>query len=139
MSYEERPFKENLDLLIRLLRKIKDKSQFEKIPGLPPMFFTNFEFFITNYEQMKDQISDQLLHQFGEPIKQIVAEMVEHLQSELGEDVSLEEEVTTKPSDLITGQKKTIEEIDEMLKTPGLSEEEINKLLDERKKLKTVD
>jgi hypothetical protein len=134
MSYEERSFNENLDILIRLLRKIKDKSQFQKIPGLPPMFFVNFEYFISNYEQMKDQISDQLLQQFGEPIKQIVADMVEHLQSELGEDALVEDAEEEKPA-VITGQKKTIEEIDELLKKPGLTEEEIDKLLDERKKL----
>jgi hypothetical protein len=135
MSYEERSFNENLDVLIKLLRKIKDKSQFEKIPGLPPMFFVNFEYFISNYEQMKDQISDQLLQQFGEPIKQIVADMVEHLQSELGEDAMIEEIEDETPA-IITGQKKTIEEIDELLKNPDLSEEEIDRLLDERKKLK---
>jgi hypothetical protein len=135
MSTEERSFNENLDRLIRLLRKIKDKSQFQKIPGLPPMFFVNFEYFISNYEQMKDQISDQLLQQFGEPIKQIVADMVEHLQSELGDEIDLAEDEKETPV-VITGQKRTIEEIDELLKKPGLTEEEIDQLLDERKKLR---
>ncbi len=139
MSSEERTFNENLDLLIRLLRKIKDKSQFQNMPGLPPMFFVNFDYFIKNYENMKQQISEQLLQQFGEPIKQIVADMVEHLQSELGEEgISLEEfeeeDVVDEP--VITGHKKTIEEIDELLKKPGLSESEIDKLLDERQRLK---
>lgn len=136
MSEEERSFNENLDLLIRLLRKIKDKSQFQNIPGLPPMFFVNFDYFISNYEQMKQQISDQLLQQFGEPIKQIVADMVEHLQSELGENIVLEEEAEEEPP-VITGQKKSVEEIDEMLRKPGLSDEEIDRLLDERKKAKS--
>ena len=136
MSEEERSFNENLDLLIRLLRKIKDKSQFQNIPGLPPMFFVNFDYFISNYEQMKQQISDQLLQQFGEPIKQIVADMVEHLQSELGENIVLEEEAEEEPP-VITAQKKSVEEIDEMLRKPGLSDEEIDRLLDERKKAKS--
>lgn len=138
MPDQERSFNENLDLLIRLLRKMKDKSQFQNIPGLPPMFFSNFEFFISNYEQMKHQISEQLLQQFGEPIKQIVADMVEHLQSELGEEITLEEEAPDSPP-VITGQKMTIEDIDALLKKPGLSEEEINRLLDERKKAKRLD
>jgi hypothetical protein len=136
MSYEERSFNENLDILIKLLRKIKDKSQFQKIPGLPPMFFVNFDYFISNYEQMKDQISDQLLQQFGEPIKQIVADMIEHLQSELGEEVMIDEKENETP-EIITGHKKTIEEIDELLKNPDLTSEEIDKLLDERKNLQS--
>lgn len=136
MSSEERSFNENLDLLIKLLRKIKDKSQFRNIPGLPPMFFANFEYFISNYEQMKDQISEQLLQQFGEPIKQIVADMIDHLQEELGEEISIEE-LEEKEPPVITGHKNTIEEIDEKLKKPGLSDEEIDRLLDERKRLQS--
>lgn len=135
MSHEERSFNENLDLLIRLLRKIKDKSQFRNIPGLPPMFFANFDFFVSNYEQMKTQISEQLLQQFGEPIKQIVADMIEHLQSELGEDILLDDQEEKEPP-VITGGRRTVEEIDELLKNPRLTEEEIDKLLDERRKVK---
>lgn len=132
MSAQDRTFSENLDLLIRLLRKMKDKSQFQSMPGLPPMFFVNFDYFVSNYEQMKQQISEQLLQQFGEPIKQIVAEMVDHLQSELGE--LAQEELPAPEVPVITGKKRTVAEIDELLKNPGLSEEEIDKLLDERKR-----
>jgi hypothetical protein len=136
MSASDRSFSENLDLLIKLLRKLKDKSQFEGMPGVPKMFVMNFDFFLQNYERMKDQISEQLLQQFGEPIKQMVADMVEQLQDELDENMLAE--IDSEPgSPVITGQKKTILEIDEMLKKPGLSEEEIDRLLDERKKLKS--
>lgn len=136
MSASERSFGENLDLLIKLLRKLKDKSQFEGMPGVPPMFVNNFDFFLQNYERMKDQISAQLLQQFGEPIKQMVADMVSQLQDELGEDITTTiEESESQP--VITGQKKTIEDIDKMLRQPGLSEEEIDRLLDERKRVKS--
>jgi hypothetical protein len=135
MSAQDRSFNENLDLLIKLLRRMKDKSQFQNIPGLPPMFFANFEFFVSNYEQMKQQISEQLLQQFGEPIKQIVADMVDHLQtelSELPEEDAIEEAPETP---VITGHKRTVAEIDELLRKPGLPEAEIDKLLDERKRV----
>jgi L-lactate utilization protein LutC len=135
MASSDRSFSENLDLLIKLLRRLKDKSQFEGMPGVPKMFISNFDFFLRNYEQMKDQISAQLLQQFGEPIKQMVADMVDQLQDELDENMltSVEPDAETP---VITGQKKTILEIDEMLKKPGLSEEEIDRLLDERKRVK---
>jgi hypothetical protein len=136
MSAQDRSFNENLDLLIKLLRRMKDKSQFKNVPGLPPMFFANFEYFVSNYEQMKQQISEQLLQQFGEPIKQIVADMVDHLQSELGESYEGDEEIgEATETPVITGHKRTVAEIDEMLKKPGLSENEIDKLLDERKRV----
>lgn len=135
MATNDRSFSENLDLLIKLLRKLKDKSQFEGMPGVPRMFVTNFDFFLQNYEKMKDQISEQLLQQFGEPIKQMVADMVDQLQEELDENMLTSVEPAAE-TPVITGQKNTILEIDEMLKKPGLSGEEIDRLLDERKRLK---
>ncbi len=134
MSDSDRSFNENLDLLIKLLRKMKNKSQFEGIPGVPKMFLANFDFFLQNYDRMKDQISQQLLQQFGEPIKQMVADMVEQLKEELDEDVLAETTADDDPV-IVTGQKRTVEDIDELLKKPGLSEEEVDKLLDERNKL----
>ena len=135
MATSDRSFSENLDLLIKLLRRLKDKSQFEGMPGVPKMFVSNFDFFIQNYEKMKDQISEQLLHQFGEPIKQMVADMVDQLKEELDDDLIITPDPVME-SPVITGHKRTIQEIDEMLKKPGLSEEEIDRLLDERKSLK---
>lgn len=134
MASNDRSFSENLDLLIKLLRKLKDKSQFEGMPGVPKMFIMNFDFFLQNYDKMKDQISDQLLQQFGEPIKQMVADMVEQLQGELDENMIPGVE-TSLESPVITGHKRTLAEIDNLLKNPSLSQEEIDKLLDERHQL----
>lgn len=140
MSESDKSFHDNLDLLIKLLRKLKEKSSGDEIPGIPKMFFSNFDFVINNYEMMKNQISDQLLNQFGEPIKKMVAEMVEQLKEEVGEDFELEEEIEAPEEKLEiepgTDSKESLEKIDEMLKKPGLSEEEIDKLLDERSRLK---
>jgi hypothetical protein len=135
MATSDRSFSENLDLLIKLLRKLKDKSQFEGMPGVPKMFVMNFDFFLQNYERMKDQITAQLLQQFGEPIKQMVADMVEQLKEELDEDMISGAE-TPSENPMITGQKRTLAEIDDLLKNPSLSQEEIDKLLDERHQLK---
>lgn len=137
---EDQKFSENLDLLIKLLRKMKDKSELERIPGLT---IINFDFFLENYERMKDQITRQLLQQFGEPIKQMVAEMVEQLKEELGEmgenvDDLLHEE-NTPSAPIITGHKRTVEEIDELLKSDELTDKEIDQLLDERSRLKEGD
>ena len=136
MAMNDRSFSENLDLLIKLLRKLKDKSQFEGMPGVPKMFIMNFDFFLQNYDKMKDQISEQLLQQFGEPIKQMVADMVEQLQGELDDNLIPGAEIPFE-TPVITGHKRTVKEIDELLKKPGLSEDEIDRLLDERKRVKS--
>lgn len=135
MATNDRSFSENLDLLIKLLRRLKDKSQFEGMPGVPKMFIMNFDFFLQNYNKMKDQISEQLLQQFGEPIKQMVADMVEQLQGELDDNIIPDVEIPSE-TPVITGRKRTLAEIDNLLKNPSLSQEEIDKLLDERHQIR---
>lgn len=136
MPENDQSFRDNLDLLIRLLRRMKDKSQLDGIPGVPKMFAANFDYFLQNYEQMKDHISGELLRQFGEPIKQMVVQMIEQLKEAMDGDIPDELLASPEETPVITGKKRTVEDIDELLKKPGLSEEEVDKLLDERQKAK---
>lgn len=132
MDNEERTFKQNLDLLIKLFKKLKDKTPLDQIPGIDKNMYQNFDLFLNNYETMRDQISDELLMNFGEPMKKMIADLVEQLKKELGEE--LEDDRTDNQQ--IKEIKRDIAQIDELLKNPKLSEEEINSLLDERSKMK---
>ncbi|MDT8392730.1 MAG: hypothetical protein RQ761_02725 [Bacteroidales bacterium] len=132
MASEDRSFNENLDLLIKLFKKLKERTSLDELHGIDKTFYQNFEYLLGNYENMRDQLSEELLEKFGEPVKGMIASLVEQLKSELGDDFdeidnAKEEKEIELPGDL--------REIDEMLKKPGLSEEEIDKLLDERSKL----
>lgn len=136
----ERSFKENLDLLIKLFRKLKDKSSIHEIKGIDKTFYYNFEYLLNNYEMMKDQISEELLSKFGEPVKGMIASLVDQLRDELGEEevqaIINEEEETIKDHIPEDKNSDSIEMIDKMLKNPNLSEKEIDELLDRRSKLK---
>lgn len=133
MSGEDRSFNENLDLLIKLFKRLKDKASFDDMPGIDKTFYQNFEYLLSNYENMRDQLSEELLSKFGEPVKGMIASLVEQLKMELGDDIG----------DLDLDEDKAVEieipddiaKIDEMLKNPELGDEEINKLLDERSRL----
>ena len=133
MASEERSFNENLDLLIKLFKKLKERSSLDEMSGIDKTFYQNFEYLLGNYENMRDQLSEELLEKFGEPVKGMIASLVEQLKVELGDeigDLNVEEEEEKEiaiPEDLT--------KIDEMLKNSNLSEEEVNKLLDERSKL----
>jgi uncharacterized protein YcgL (UPF0745 family) len=134
MSSEDRSFNENLDLLIKLFKKLKEKTSLDDLHGIDKSFYQNFEYLLSNYENMRDQLSEELLDKFGEPVKGMIASLVDQLKNELGDDISelslekepLKEEIRI-PDDLA--------KIDQMLKNPDLSEEELNKLLDERSRL----
>lgn len=133
MSGEDRSFNENLDLLIKLFKRMKDKASFDDMPGIDKTFYQNFEYLLSNYENMRDQLSEELLSKFGEPVKGMIASLVEQLKMELGDDIG--------DLDLDDEAKEEIEipddiaKIDEMLKKTDLSDEEVNKLLDERSRL----
>lgn len=124
MDEDIKSFKQNLDQLIKLFKKLKDRTSVNDIPGIDKMMYQNFDMFLNNYEMMKDRLSDELLSQFGEPIRVIIADLVKRLKEELGEVEHIEEK-----QEIIND----IEKVDELLKNPKLSEEEINRLLDERK------
>ncbi len=133
MATDEKSFHENLDLLIRLFRKLKEKTSIDELSGIDKTFYQNFEYLLNNYENMKDQISKELLDKFGEPVKDMIAGLVNQLKNELGEEFDKE-----KPE--VQPEKKTetvrsIEEIDKLLKSQILPESEVNKLLDERSQL----
>jgi hypothetical protein len=130
MGSEDRSFNENLDLLIKLFKKLKDKASFDDMPGIDKTFYQNFEYLLSNYENMRDQLSEELLSKFGEPVKGMIAGLVEQLKMELGEDIDLDE---PEKEELVVPED--IAKIDELLGNPDLSDEEIDKLLDERSRL----
>ncbi len=140
---EDESFKKDLDELFRLFNKlIKDKS-IDDVPGLNTGMLKQFEFFFSNYEGMKDQLMYQLQGQYGDSVKEMVRTLVKQLREEVGEDdfLSLEEEAEVIEEPQIETELQQIvgkterEKIDEMLKKPGLTEEQVNKLLDKRSNL----
>lgn len=133
MGSEDRSFNENLDLLIKLFKRLKDKASFDDMPGIDKTFYQNFEYLLSNYENMRDQLSEELLSKFGEPVKGMIASLVEQLKMELGDDIGDLDMDETDEQEIVLPDD--VAKIDEMLKDPRLSDEEINKLLDERWKL----
>lgn len=131
MNEDKQAFKRNLDELIKLFRKLKDKTTIENIPGVDKAMYQNFEVFLSSYDNMKDHITDDLYDQFGEPMRKMIADIVAQLKNELSEEDIIKLEETEEIE--IT---RDIEKIDKLLKNPKLSSEEIDKLLDERSSIK---
>jgi hypothetical protein len=135
---------ENLHELVRLMNKIKEKGLHQNMPGMNPMFFKQFDMISENFEIIQDGMAEDMFKQFGIPIEKILAETIKALKKELGEDDFTEELIESTTENQIEEKSipakvedKTseIELIDQMLKRPGLSEVESDKLLDRRSKL----
>jgi hypothetical protein len=144
MNNEE--FIRDLDELFRLFNLLMEKQSdaFENMPGVNKVMLQQFRMFFTNYETMKDQIAYQLEGQFGEPVHQMVKNLIRQLKQELGDDALPEQEETfkidygdstTKTEKPVLNREEEIAKIDERLKQPGLTQEEIDKLLDRRSQL----
>lgn len=128
MDNEE--LKKQLDELFRLFNKLMEKHPIEDVPGINRMQLEQMRLFLKNYQLMKDQISMEMMGQMNEPVRQMIGMFIKQLREELGEDEYTE-------SAVIEPVKNTdnLEEIDAMLRRPGLAEEEIDRLLDERARI----
>ena len=129
-------FKKDLDELFRLFKKLVEKKDLNVVPGVDKFMLQQFQFFFNNYDTMKDQIAEQLQGQFGESVKDMVRTLVQQLKEELDEDELLNiVETEEEPPVSIAEVGNDIKEIDELLKNPDLTEDQINELLDRRAQL----
>lgn len=132
---EDEKFNEDLDELFRLFKKLVETKSLDDVPGVDGMMLKQFQFFFSNYENMKGQIGQQLKGQFGEPVKQMVSDLVKQLREQLGEDEFTIIEEEEEPAIQIETTTITVEEIDILLNNPNLTEDQINDLLDRRAEL----
>ena len=131
---EDEKFKQELDELFRLFKKLVETKSLDDVPGVDGMMLKQFQFFFSNYETMKDQIGSQLQGQFGEPVKQMVSDLVKQLRAQVGDEEFADIEQIDEP-DIplnLSNTNSTIQEIDQLLTNPDLTDEQINELLDKR-------
>lgn len=131
---EDEKFKQELDELFRLFKKVMETRPMEDVPGVNKMMLQQFKFFFENYETMKDQIAYQLQGQFGDQVKDMVRMLIEQLREEVGEGDIILEAPAEEPLLEISGTnvQEDLQKIDELLKDPSLTEEQVNELLDRR-------
>jgi len=131
MSESSESFQKDLDQLIRLFKKMKEKSGQNQFSQIDPVFTQNIDFIINNYEMVKNNVPVDMLNRMGFPFQTMLHQFIDQLKEELGEDDLPVEEKTKLPVSL----NEDITKIDILLKKPGLAEDEINELLDQRNRL----
>ena len=127
---EDEKFRQELDELFRLFKKLVEEKSLDDVPGIDKTMLQQFQFFFSNYENMKDQIAYQLQGQFGEPVKEMVKTLVKQLKEELGEELDFIEQDEDVIVIDIDQTGNDIKKIDEMLTDPNLTQEQIDELLD---------
>lgn len=123
-DFKKNSFAQNLEYLIELFTRLRERSMNQTVPGIDKTFLENFDYIAQNYKSLKKDIPDEVLERFGQPIQHMVEQMVEQLIDELEEDGPMSAEVEGFSDDL--------KEIDLLLRNPHISQQEINELLDQR-------
>ncbi len=126
---ENDDLKQNIDELFRLFKRLIEEHPVDEMPGVNKFQYEQLKLFLQNYESMKDHLSVEMMGQMNAPMREMLAMFVKQLREQLGEDVA---EAHTPQQKIM---QLDVQRIDEMLRNPNLTEEEIDKLLDERAKL----
>ena len=129
----EENFKADLDRLIELFKKLRDKDVFETMMKDKEQL-ENLNMVIDNYDMIKDNIPDDVAKMLGAPIRKLILMLTEQLKDELNvlDDNPEKQNITES----IENKENELELIDKILGEGNLSDEDINNLLDRRNELK---
>lgn len=135
--------------LFRLFKKMMEKYPPDSMPGIDKAQAEQLKMMLSNYDEMQVSFSSDMFGLFDEETTQkILSRLIQQLRDQLGEDAYDEEEVAKEQLSIVDKKEKEFEQlptedryvalldaIDSELKRPNLSMDEIDNLLDRRKKI----
>lgn len=140
--------KKKMEELLRLFKKMMDKYPPESMPGIDKAQAEQLKMMMSNYENMEISFSSDMFGGFfdEEMTEKILTKLIQQLREQLGEDAY--EELEEERLSIVDKKEKEFEQlptedryvalidaIDTELKKPGISMEEIDELLDKRRKI----
>lgn len=144
---ENENIKKQMEELFRLFKKMMEKYPPESMPGIDKAQAEQLKMMFSNYDSMDISFSSDMFGLFDqETTQKILSRLIQQLRDQLGED-AYEEEVKPQIS-LVDKKEQEFEQlptedryvalldvIDSELKKPDLSMEEIDNLLDRRRRI----
>ena len=135
--------------LFRLFKKMMEKYPPDSMPGIDKAQAEQLKMMLSNYDEMQVSFSSDMFGLFDEETTQkILSRLIQQLRDQLGEDAYDNEEVAKEQLSIVDKKEKEFEQlptedryvalldaIDSELKKPNLSMDEIDSLLDKRKKI----
>lgn len=128
---EDENFRQELEDLFKLFKRLIEKEASEGLHDMDPQQVEQLKAFMAQFDDVKEKLKVEQVH--VDPFsKMMVSSLVKQLREQLGPEALSDEE-----SELAIEEATTIEAIDEMLKTPGLTDQEIDDLLDKRMQIQS--
>lgn len=143
---ENENIKKQMEEVLRLFKKMMEKYPPDSVPGIDKFQAEQLKMMLSNYENMEISFSSDMFGIFDEATTQkILSQLIQQLRDQLGEDAYEDE---PKHISIVDKKEKEFEElptedryvalldaIDTELKKPDISMEEIDNLLDKRKRI----
>ena len=124
---EDENFRKELEDLFKLFKRLIDKESTEGLQDMDPQQLEQLKAFMAQFDDVKEKLKVEQV--YVDPFsKMMVSSLVKQLREQLGPDALVDDEEPLLSID----EANTVEAIDEMLKNPNLSDQEIDDLLDKR-------
>ena len=124
---EDENFRKELEDLFKLFKKLIEKESSEGLQDMDPQQLEQLKAFMAQFDDVKEKLKVEQVH--VDPFSKImVSSLVQQLREQLGPDALLDGE---EPQ-LAIDEATTVEAIDDMLRNPNLTDQEIDDLLDKR-------
>jgi uncharacterized protein YfkK (UPF0435 family) len=130
---EDKPFTENLDELIAIFGQIRERAVGGMFGNIDVSFLADFDALVANYCTIKQNAASSVLETVSQPLRELVNLMIEQIKTEIDAVNSGCGAATAAQSANAIDQG--LDYINSQLKSDNLSIQEIDELLDERKRL----
>ena len=127
---EDENFRQELEDLFRLFKRLVERESLDEMPGVDSQQIEQLKAFMAQFDNIKDQLKMEKV-QVDPFTKMMVSTLVKQLREQLGDDIEGIGEIEESRHVAIE-EPTSIAAIDEMLKNPDLTDDEIDALLDKR-------
>ena len=127
---EDENFRQELEDLFRLFKRLVERESLDEIPGVDSQQIEQLKAFMAQFDNIKDQLKMEKV-QVDPFTKMMVSTLVKQLREQLGDDIEGIGEIE-EIRHVSIEEPTSIAAIDEMLKNPDLTDDEIDALLDKR-------
>ncbi len=143
---EDENFNQELEDFFRLFKRLIEKEADGRLTGMDPAQMEQLKQFMSQFDDVKDDLKMEL-HQVDPFTKMMISSVVKELRKQLGPE--MEELTPPSPEEIVNRREEELQDvsddqartraliatIDEQLSNPGLSDEEIDALLDKRSQI----
>ena len=125
---EDENFRKELEDLFKLFKVLIDKEASEGLQDMDPQQVEQLKAFMAQFDDVREKLKVEQVH--VDPFsKMMVSSLVKQLRQQLGPDALRYYEEEPR---IAIDQATTVEAIDNLLRNPDLTDQEIDDLLDKR-------